>query len=244
MSASDKINVEDCTIIWLDENMNEHEEQFRNSINQLRTIVNLLKTFSDTNQCIDHLTDVINKKVFLILSNHLAQILIPLIDEVPQLDSIYIYSSIAIDHQQWPSTWGKFQGIFIDISSLFNKLKVDIKRCEDTLTPISIISSSSTENLDELACTFMYSQLLKEILISIEYDETAKKQFIDRIATLYGDNKVALNAINQFDQNYRDHSPAWWYTKESFIYSVLNKALRLQDVEIIIEMGFYIRDLN
>jgi hypothetical protein len=244
MLSSNERSIEDFVIIWLDENMNEHHEHYQNSIIQLRTIVNSLKTFNDSNQCIDFLTDIINKKIFLILSNNLAQILIPLIDDVFQIDSIYIFSNTQSEHQQWIKNWNKIQGIFNDISHLLHKLKIDIERCEDDLTPINIISESSTENLDELACSFMYSELLKEILISIEYDEQSKKKFINYLRLLYADNEQGLVAINQFEQNYKDHPPAWWYTKESFIYSVLNTALRTQDVEIIIKMGFFIRDLH
>jgi len=219
------MSVEDTILIWLDENMNEYHDYDENAIIQLQTIVNSVKIFIDSNQCIDFFTNVINKRVFLIVSNNLAQILMPFMDDVSQLDSIYIYSNIRIENQQWIGYWKKIQGIFTDIVSLLDKLKNDIKRCEDNLTPINIISASSTKNLDVLACSFMYSQLLKEILLSMKYNEQAKRQFIDYLHTLYADNKQGLTAINEFEQNYNNHSPAWWYTKESFIYSVLNTAL-------------------
>ena len=48
----------------------------------------------------DFLTDVVNKRVFLILSNSLGPLMLPYIDEIPQLDSIYIYSMIENLDQQ------------------------------------------------------------------------------------------------------------------------------------------------
>jgi tetratricopeptide (TPR) repeat protein len=39
-------------------------------------------------------------------------------------------------------------------------------------------------------------------------------------------------------------SPIWWYTRDTFLYAMLNRALRTQDIEIIIKMGFFVRDLH
>ena len=35
----------------------------------------------------------------------------------------------------------------------------------------------------------------------------------------------------------------WWYTAEGFVYSNLNRALRTQDTELIMKMGFFIQDI-
>jgi hypothetical protein len=50
--------------------------------------------------------------------------------------------------------------------------------------------------------------------------------------------------IDDFEQNYDKPSPVWWYTLECFTYKMLNRALREQDVGIIIKMGFFVRDLH
>ncbi|CAF1476341.1 unnamed protein product, partial [Adineta ricciae] len=39
-------------------------------------------------------------------------------------------------------------------------------------------------------------------------------------------------------------SSIWWYTRESSLYSMLNRALRLMDCNIIVQMGFFINDLH
>jgi tetratricopeptide (TPR) repeat protein len=39
-------------------------------------------------------------------------------------------------------------------------------------------------------------------------------------------------------------SPIWWYSRDSFIYSMLNRALRTQDIEVILKMGFFIQELH
>ncbi len=70
----------------------------------------------------------------------------------------------------------------------------------------------------------MYTQILKEILFDIDYDE--------------------LNNITKFEQEYRLKKPILWYSYECFLYSMLNRALRKQEVNTIIKMGFFIQDLH
>lgn len=55
----------------------------------------------------------------------------------------------------------------------------------------------------------MYSQLLKKVLLSMKYDQQAKRRFIDHLQTLYADNRPGFIAINEFEQTYNDYSPAW-----------------------------------
>src|SRR5262249_20260154 len=45
-------------------------------------------------------------------------------------------------------------------------------------------------------------------------------------------------------KEYRHHQPIWWYTYECFLYSMLNKALRTMEVDLIVKMGFFVRDLQ
>ena len=39
-------------------------------------------------------------------------------------------------------------------------------------------------------------------------------------------------------------TPIWWYTYECFLNPMLNRALRMNDVDIIMKMGFFIGDLH
>ncbi|CAF3468988.1 unnamed protein product, partial [Rotaria sp. Silwood2] len=52
------------------------------------------------------------------------------------------------------------------------------------------------------------------------------------------------NNIDKFEREYHLQSPIWWYTAPTFIYSMVNRALRTQEVETLIKMGFFIRDLH
>src|ERR1700733_5493915 len=113
--------------------------------------------------------------------------------------------------------------------------------------PISIISTSddiSNKKLDQLEPTFMYTQILKEILLTIKFEQQHFMEFIEYCREALADNEGQLKNVTKLERNYRDETPIWWYTFECFLYPMLNRVLRLMDADVIIKMGFFISDLH
>jgi hypothetical protein len=113
--------------------------------------------------------------------------------------------------------------------------------------PISLVDTSgdiSKKNLDQLDSSFMYTQMLKEILLSIKFEEKHIQEFVDHCRKQFVGNDYKLNNIKKLETKYRDETPIWWYTYESFLYPMLNDALPLMDVDVIIKIGFFIGDLH
>ncbi|CAF5148508.1 unnamed protein product, partial [Rotaria sp. Silwood1] len=88
----------------------------------------------------------------------------------------------------------------------------------------------------------MYTQLLKETLLQIEDDDT--KSIKDLTDYCREQDDIPDEEIHKLKHEYQHHTPIWWYTAPYFIYSMLNRGLRLMDVDIIIKMGFFIRHLH
>jgi tetratricopeptide (TPR) repeat protein len=180
----------------------------------------------------------------MIIPDHLGRQILPLIEDISQLHWIYVLCNHHAECEHSTNISKKVKGAFNQIELIYDTLKQTVRRSDIDMTPISIISSAISTNPDELDQSFMYSQLLKEIILDIEYDENAKKTFTDFCRQQYVENDVMLKIIDEFEQNYDCSRAIWWYTKEPFIYSVLNKALRIQDIETTMTMGFFIRDLH
>jgi hypothetical protein len=102
----------------------------------------------------------------------------------------------------------------------------------------------ANKNLNQLDCSFMYTQIMKEILLNIKFDENHIEQFVQHCREAFVDNKKQLIKVKELEQTYHQKSPVWWYTCESFVYPMLNRALRLIDADVIIKMGFFIGDLH
>jgi hypothetical protein len=71
--------INNFVVIWLDENINGSEADYRNSITNFRRIVNSIYTFTDADTCIDFLIEIEDERVFMIVSSHLGQQIVPLI---------------------------------------------------------------------------------------------------------------------------------------------------------------------
>ncbi|CAF0741148.1 unnamed protein product [Adineta steineri] len=103
---------------------------------------------------------------------------------------------------------------------------------------------ASSDNLNQLEPTFMYTQLFKEILLDIKYDHKAIQDLAACCREIFAGNPTELQVINEFEHDYRSKRALWWYTRECFTYKMLNQALRTLDADIIINMGFYLRDVH
>ncbi|CAF1434047.1 unnamed protein product [Adineta steineri] len=75
----------------------------------------------------------------------------------------------------------------------------------------------------------------------MEHNEKSIKDFITYCRQ---DNSKSSINIDKFEKEYRAQSAIWWYTYPSFIYSMLNDGLRTMDADIIITVGFFLRDVH
>jgi hypothetical protein len=57
------------------------------------------------------------------------------------------------------------------------------------------------------------------------------------------ENDIFLKQINDFEQNYHSNAAIQWYTRDSCLYRLINRALRNEDIGSIIKYRFFIIDL-
>ena len=235
-SNSAKILLDDIIIVWLHENHQNILSKFN-----FRQLVDSIQTFSNENLCEHYLKNEINDKqrVFLIISDRFAEEFLPRIHHLSPIESIYLFSPNENRYEFLSIKYSKLnENIFSKISELNQKLKQDLDHCQNDLIKIDLTHDQS----NKLEPSFMYSQLLKETLINIEYDQNSKKSFVDYcLQHSYPDQ---IEIIQEFADDYEKHSPIWWYTRECFVYEKMNKAFRTQNIEVLIQMGFFIRDLH
>jgi len=207
-------------LTWLNENNDDYHE----SITKLKQVINTIETFTDIDECIDFITDRPDQVTYMVTSEVCAQRLRSIVADISQLKSIYIFC--------------KNPRSDTNIESICEALKQTLK--DDDRNEISI----SFANNNILDCSFMYTQILKEILLTIDFNEQNFKDFLTFCRTEFAQDTRELRKIDRLENEYHQRKPIWWYTWESFLYKTLNKALRLMDVDIIIKMGFFICDLH
>ncbi len=65
--------VQNFTLLWLDSNIDERDADFKNSLTQLRRIVNTINTFTNPDQCMSFLTEIKNEQAFMLVSGAFSQ---------------------------------------------------------------------------------------------------------------------------------------------------------------------------
>ncbi|CAF2636615.1 unnamed protein product [Rotaria sp. Silwood2] len=240
--------VQNFLVIWLNSNNEEvNENNKHDNLMQLRSVVNTVKTFTNMNRCVDFLTDIQDEKVFMILAASISQYIVPLIHDIPQLNSIYILSENESIDNACIQQWNKVKGVFTKISSICEKLNRATQQFDRNAISISFVPTNydaSNRKLDQLDQSFMYTQILKEILLTIHFDDTNIKDFANYCREQCAENDRKLDAIDKLEHGYHRYTPIWWYSHECLLYSIINRALRMMEIDIIIKMGFFLRDLH
>ena len=220
-------------LVWLDVNVNEVDSDFKQSLKYLRQVVASIEPFIDVQECVEFLDRLKNEKAFMIVSDSLGQQVIPDVENIPQLESIYVFRGNKSAYEQWASKIPKVKSVYTDIKPICKALQIDRETCDRAMISITF------NGIDPL---FMYTQLLKEAILQIDDNDTKSlKELADYCR---GQEDIPENQIAELEKEYRSHTPIWWYTAPYFLYSMLNRGLRLMDTEIIIKTGFFMRHLQ
>jgi hypothetical protein len=87
-------------------------------------------------------------------------------------------------------------------------------------------SGASNTSSDQVDCSFMYTQIMKEMLLTIQFNEQHIQEYIKYCQEAFTDSNSELMNIRKLERKYRQETPIWWYTLQCFLYPMLNRALR------------------
>ncbi|CAF2262763.1 unnamed protein product, partial [Rotaria magnacalcarata] len=137
---------------------------------------------------------------------------------------------------------------YLQIQSIYTQLTKVTKSCEHDAIPMSFIPkretsevASNRRNLDQLPPSYMYSIIFKDIVLEID-DDGAKS--INTLVIYCRQHEIPDIQINSLQSTYHQKSAVWWYSKSMFLHGMLNRALRMLDMEVMIKLGFFIRSLH
>ncbi|CAF1555599.1 unnamed protein product [Rotaria magnacalcarata] len=233
--------VENLILVWYDPSLNsdEDERRARKTISEFQHIISWNQLFNDHKACVEFLTQIIkDQRVFFVISPSTsssdAHNMIFSVQHLVSIDSIYVMGTTMI-HEDFPR---KVKSGFLHTIVLSKQLQKDIKQCEQDLVRVNKQGGSS----------FMYSQLLKEILVeNIDKSTLFVKIYAHFCRLNYDGNAQELRMIDEFEKTYgkEQHcTPIWWYTRRCFVSRTLTRAINRLDVEILSVIHFFIRDLH
>lgn len=244
-NASKMINMGDFILVWLDSTIDTSTEYFVHRRNQLRTLINAMHTFIDKNEFLEYIRTIHDERILLIVSGTLGQIIIPLIHDLRQLFRIYIYCADKSKHRLWSGSFNKVRDVFTDDDSLMACLEKDVKIHSNISLPIGIMDSKeySLQDIEDNQVDFLWCQLLFEVIWRLPQTPMSKAELIEACRYNYSEDLAALNNIEEFYETYSSNMAISWYTKDSFLFRIFNKAFRTRNIDIMFSYRYFLTDL-
>ncbi|CAF1335730.1 unnamed protein product [Rotaria sordida] len=256
--------VDEYSVVWLQDN------NYRTIIDtsSISNIINSLKVFFDVDQCINFIRSSGHAKIFFISSYWNNNSIIEKVINYSQVIAIYILQTqqeLTISVQLSSS---KLRGIYSNIQSLSEELSKEYEhhlKCSSI--PVSVFLRDNTEktvrDLSKDNARFLWHQLLIDIFIKMPYNDQAKDEMLLECRQYYGiphkdDEDREENMVNiamnnydkkaekdmiDFEKNYNPMEALKFYTNDSFLYRLFNRAFRTENIDLLFIFRFFLADM-
>ena len=71
-----------------------------------------------------------------------------------------------------------------------------------------------------------------------------KQMFVEECRRLFASKQSILRILDEFDKTYVPQRAVYWYTRNGFLYNLVNQSLRQQNFEALLLLHFFIHDLD
>jgi tetratricopeptide (TPR) repeat protein len=237
-------NKEEVRIIWLDANIDQSDDSIKTK-NILLELNPAAQFYTDSDQCIDDIKLIKDEQILLISSGSFAGIILPKIDQIQSIIAIFIFCVNKKQYESLKNDYDKIIGIFVDQDDLLKSIRQTLDFLEKQAMAFCLFDqkSKSSRDLSKESATFLCHQLLFHVLEQMPQNEQSKDELLQKCEEYYRFNDKELKKIDKFRKNYSHGKAIQWYTEECFLYRLLNKALRTENIELIYSFRFFIIDL-
>ncbi|UJR06632.1 hypothetical protein I4U23_010916 [Adineta vaga] len=251
-------DIEEITVVLLSDRFNCSVESHA-LIYEIKMMNCHLEVFNSIGDFKNYLYAVNNEKLILIVSDYFSELIFGFIDDLSAIQYIYILTTENRTHYHasWITNYSNIRGVFDNIQLLISQIKQDMsmlvenKEHSNIFESITQINMATTRSIYAKQLQSKCFHLLLQILVQTTPEaHTAKKRIAQysRAANSCGefnqDNERHLELVDEFENDYTANAALRWYTRESFVYRLLNKILRTNNVDAILDFGFYIADLH
>ena len=240
-------NLEDVTLIWCDPNI-DHSSESQHTKNSLKELNHYVQFYTNPQLCLEFIRSIKDERIILVVSNVFEKQILPEVYSIPTICSIFL---LCIDGQpsaslSMPDQYQKMVQIFTDRKVLMQSIQFRIHHVMKQTTEFSLFygqKQKSTRNLSKQSASFLGFQILFNILKKLPRTDQALDEMIEKCSDYYRSNQAELRRIEQFRMTYAMEKSIEWYTTDSFVYRIVNKVLRTEDIELLHLFRVYIVDL-
>ncbi|CAF3711166.1 unnamed protein product [Adineta steineri] len=246
---ADDHNLEIFSLVWLDASVNTGQENI-NVQQQLRTLIHQLKTFDNTRDCLEYIRHISKTdRIILIVSGRLGQEIVPRIHRLRQVSIIYVYCMNKEKNSKWARKYSKIKNVIVNLDELVVQIRSDrAKRNYESDEPLPFNIYKKSVNDEKVANDsnnqFIYSGSLIDCLLHMPSYTTDQSQLISLCRDIYKGDANELLILNEFEQTYTSNNALWWYTRDSFVMRLLNKAFQEQTIDLLYLFRFFLHDVQ
>ncbi|CAF1608096.1 unnamed protein product [Rotaria magnacalcarata] len=238
-------NKEDIQLIWLDKQIGTSPDT-RMTEKMLKLLNANTRFYKNENECLQMIENLQGQDILLVVSRIFAHSILPRIHELRAIRGIFIFCEASNLYRCLLGDYSpKIVDIYNDRDSLLKSISKTMRLIEKQNIVFHLFDrkQNSTRDLSRNFTTFLWHSLLIRVLRKMAVDEKEKNDMLDHCTAYYRHNKEEIKKINQFRISYTSDQAIKYYTNNSFLYKLLNRALRTEDVKLLYIFRFFIVDL-
>ncbi|CAF1452370.1 unnamed protein product [Rotaria sp. Silwood1] len=244
-------NTETFLIVWLDAHVNKTQDNEK-TYNALRSSVNYIQIFDNLQEGEAYIRSIEREKIVLIVSGGYGREIVPRIHDLIQVNCIYVYCYDKARHEEWSKDFSKIRSIITKRRQLIDEITEDqkIRNLTEDTVPMSILNrtavakETTAKDISKEMGSILWFQLLIDVLLRMTHTNDAKTELIQTWRENYMGNSSELRIIEEFESQFKRDKAVWWYTRQSSLYRILNKALREQSIDTIFAFRFFLTELS
>jgi hypothetical protein len=242
------------TLVWFDSH-SASQDDIIDTQNTKQILSNALPNvtlmcFSDLRSCIQFIEqqqDTVTN-VFLVVSGRDSMALFNSLNTAlfRCIDSIFIFCLSKKLYETQMLYEKKVVGIYREHTELLQSIQQQAARViqQDLLLKYYSHTQKTARIVPSYAKgEFVWIRALKEAILQAEKNDKIRKNMYDRFRVLYRRDQKELEKIDEFEKNYCSEDAIEWYTKDSFLYRVVNQSLRTESTDELLIFAPYISDL-
>ncbi len=185
--------------------------------------------------------DSISEEKVLIIVENLSDHLLNVLEALKQVEGIFLYNSTSSDEFS-----SRITAICSTEEQLINEINSIRQQLNKQMVVFSVYNQNNKEKYDitHEAGSFLFFQLFKAAFKNLPKSSESKKLMLTKCRNYYAGNIKILKEINNFEINYKSNEALQWYINDLFIYRLINKALRTENIHSLCYFHFYIGDLS
>ncbi|CAF1294715.1 unnamed protein product [Rotaria sordida] len=208
--------------------------------------------YSNISKCIKYLKRVRSREyvIAIIVSYPMesTQRIIHRLQQLGVIQTIFVVYSVSDPDNHLSLIADNFH-VFQNHELMFELLEKRIQEVEEQNLNGGLFTTfyrkeKSLKDVREDLAIFAWTHVFKVLLMSMPRDSLeAKRQMLSECRAYYRNDAVRLAQINEFERKYQSKDAIWWYTKPGFLFYLVNKALRSQDIWVLYKFRYFIIDL-